>query len=76
MSYTDEEWIELEDKEIVGEYYTLYKKKYKELCKMIRGDSKISNWTHEEVLEKLELAMEVYHHPNLMQIINNLKKEN
>ena len=29
---------------------------YEELCEMIRGDS--PNWTHEEVLEKLELAMD------------------
>ena len=30
--------------------------KYEELADMIRGDS--PNWTHEEVLEKLELAMD------------------
>jgi hypothetical protein len=53
---TDKEWIELEDKEIVGEYYILYKEKYEGLCELIRGDS--PNWTHEEVLEKLELAMD------------------
>ena len=29
---------------------------YEKLCEMIRGDS--PNWTHEEVLEKLELAMD------------------
>ena len=29
---------------------------YEELCEMIRGDS--PDWTHEEVVEKLELAMD------------------
>ena len=32
------------------------KNMYEELCEMIRGDS--PNWTHEEVVEKLELAMD------------------
>ena len=29
---------------------------YEDLCEMVRGDT--PNWTHEEVLEKLELAMD------------------
>jgi hypothetical protein len=29
---------------------------YEGLCELIRGDS--PNWTHEEVVEKLELAMD------------------
>jgi hypothetical protein len=29
---------------------------YEDLCEMVRGDS--PNWTHEKVLEKLELAMD------------------
>ena len=29
-----------------------YKEKYEELCDLIKGDS--PNWTHEEVLERLE----------------------
>ena len=28
------------------------KKKYEELCELIRGDS--PNWTHEEIVERLE----------------------
>jgi len=30
--------------------------KYEELCELIKGDS--PNWTHEEVVERLELAMD------------------
>lgn len=58
----DAEWVELEDKEIVGECYSLYKELYTELCERIRGDG--PKCTPEEVLEKLD---EIYQKGALYQ---------